>query len=333
MAIDIPLPKSPMQAFLESLNTASAVGHRFMEPRLRREEIAARKQATDLANAFRLQQLQQQAQQHMENLGLRQRQEERLGAMIPYEQALNARRLEKLNMELDPDKKADYTKRFMEGIGIKDYSAITPGQRAQLAIGGVKLPEVKETPEQKQQRMIATATAVDTAKTDKKEADKILASAQGLIPHIGTLYRLQQIAKKKPKLFGVSTKIADTLGLTKDPDVGAYISGSQRLQSELAQEASKHSGYGIYNLVGAAKPNISKAHAFNIGALSDIEKTMRTSFDLMKKSYESKSGQKFPYSFDQYYKELEDQQDKPQDKKSSPEEKILRVNPVTGKLE
>jgi hypothetical protein len=166
------------------------------------------------------------------------------------------------------------------------------------------LASMPETPEQKHQGAINQAVSIDEAKATRKKIDDIEKTAQALLPYIGKVNTIEDILERKPDLVGRTTQLADLLGMTKDEDVGTFLSAAQTLQAHMAKELSSRGGFGVSKLVEQAKPNLGKSSAYNKGVIKDLKDSMKESFSQMKQEYERLSpGKKFPYNFEQYFQE------------------------------
>jgi hypothetical protein len=124
--------------------------------------------------------------------------------------------------------------------------------------------------------------------------------------------------------------LADLLGLTKDEDVGTFLSAAQALQAHMAKEMSSRGGYGVSKLVEQAKPNLGKSTAYNTGVVKELKQGMRESFNQLASEYKRLTGKKLPYDFEQYFQEetgMGADVAKPTGKKR------LKFNPATGRLE
>jgi hypothetical protein len=176
---------------------------------------------------------------------------------------------------------------------------------AKKHLGFDPLATVPETPEQKHAGAINQAISIDEAKATRKKLDEIEKTAQALLPYLGKVNTIADILKRKPDLAGRTTQLADLLGMTKDEDVGTFLSAAQALQAHMAKEMSSRGGYGVSKLVEQAKPNLGKSTAYNAGVIKDLKQSMKESFEQMKSEYERLSnGKKFPYNFEQYFKEV-----------------------------
>lgn len=183
----------------------------------------------------------------------------------------------------------------------------------QMVVGGLlkkksgynPFAPVPETPDQKHAGAINQAVSIDEAKATRKKLDEIEKTAQALLPYLGKVNTIGDILKRKPDLAGRTTQLADILGMTRDEDVGTFLSAAQALQAHMAKEMSSRGGYGVSKLVEQAKPNIGKSTQYNKGVIKDLKQSMKESFEQMKSEYERLSnGKKFPYNFEQYFKEV-----------------------------
>ncbi len=159
-----------------------------------------------------------------------------------------------------------------------------------------------ETPDEKELHAVSRATSVAEAKSNIKKLDEIEKTAQALLPYVGKVNTIGEILERKPELAGRTTQLADFLGMTKDEDVGKFLSAAQALQAHMAKEMSSRGGYGVSKLVEQAKPNLGKSTAYNKGVIQELRQGMKESFEQMKTEYERLSGgRKFPYNFEQYF--------------------------------
>lgn len=210
---------------------------------------------------------------------------------------------------------------------------LSPQQRREIALNaaGIKIPKITETPQQKRAADAQSKLDVDEIKATRKKIDEIEKTAQALLPYVGKVNTIEDILKRKPELAGRTTQLADLLGMTKDEDVGTFLSSAQALQAHMAKEMSSRGGYGVAKLVEQAKPNIGKSTAYNKGVIKELKQSMKDSFTQMKQEYERLSGKKFPYNFEQYFQEQTGVSTTGSDKKSSGSR--LKFNPSTGRLE
>lgn len=193
------------------------------------------------------------------------------------------------------------------------------------------LMPLPETPEEKHAGAINQAISIDEAKANRKKIDEIEKTAQALLPYLGKVNTIEDILKRKPNLTGRTTQLADLLGMTKDEDVGKFLSAAQALQAHMAKEMSSRGGYGVSKLVEQAKPNYAKSSAYNTGVVKELKEGMRNSFNQLASEYKRLTGKKLPYDFEQYFQEetgMGGNIAKPAGNK-----KRLKFNPITGRLE
>jgi hypothetical protein len=190
------------------------------------------------------------------------------------------------------------------------------------------LAPTAQTPEEKKELAIDQALSIDEAKANRKKIDEIEKTAQALIPFIVKAKTIKDILNRNPKLTGPSTALADMLGLSRDTDVGTFISAAQSLQGKMAHELGSRGGYGLATLVEKGKPNIGKSNEFNVGVTEEILESMHDSFLQMKQEYERLSNKPFPYNFEQYFEKATGTE-----KAKRANKKRVKFNLVTGRLE
>jgi len=331
MATGIPLPGMPGQSFLSGLNSGSSMFTRMIQPVLERErqkqldehfkqEMELRKQAAARAGSMdplRRMILEQQLQSlknkndpmyevnQMKNL---------MGALtggqgggqMPQEQMPTQEMGEGMGM-FSPEGLGEAQQQAPEpaaeqGTGM-DFNALRNNPLVRGLFKhkyGIDLGA--ETPTEKEQHAVSRATSVAEAKSNIKKLDEIEKTAQALLPYLGKVNTIGDILERKPELAGRTTQLADFLGMTKDEDVGKFLSAAQALQAHMAKEMSSRGGYGVSKLVEQAKPNLGKSTAYNKGVIQELRQGMKESFDQMKQEYERLSGgKKFPYNFEQYF--------------------------------
>jgi len=162
---------------------------------------------------------------------------------------------------------------------------------------------IPQTSEEKDKSAINRAITIDEAKANRKKIDEIEKTSRDLLPYISKVNTIEDILKRKPELVGRTTQLADALGMTKDEDVGKFLSAAQSLQTHLTKLAGSQGGARLFKMVEQAKPNIGKSSAYNIGVTKELKESMRNAFDEMKEEYERLGNKKFPYNFEQYFDE------------------------------
>jgi len=293
MALNIPIPGLPADALLRGVNTGGGLYSRIMQPILEREQQEIRKR-----------QLEEQKRQFAEQMGLRREQFARSGQNMDLQRAILGEQLQNLQHKNDPNWEMNNFINFSKKLGGIENIKSNPMLKGLIKHAyGVDLD--KESPEQKNQSYVDRAISIDEAKSNRKKLDEIEKTAQSLLPFANNIQTIENILTNKPDITGRSTQIADALGLTKDKDVGAFISAAQNLQAHMAKELSNRGGYGVSKLVEQGKPNIGKSAAFNKGVIQELKISMKESFNQMKNEYERLSnGKKFPYDFEKYFKEI-----------------------------
>lgn len=317
----IPLPGNGMQGFNQGLTGMNSLFSQLIAQQATKEQMDRLRQMLPLEK--------QMKQAQISHMGA-------ADAMLPLQRMLYMEQLKKAQMENDPTAQLEYLKKIQEGLGNGSPQGDASNANAILA-GFLKhkfgIDMTKETPEQKESRAVDQAVSIDEAKTNRKKLDDIEATARALIPYAQANQRLEEILTRKPELPGRLTGLADQIGLTKDEDVGAFISGTQKLQSKMAKELSSRGGYGVSRLVEQAKPNIAKSSAYNKGVIKELKQEMKSSFDEMKSEYERLAKKPFPYSYDEYFKDALLPQAQAAQGNTSAQKKVMRFNPATGRLE
>lgn len=299
MTLNIPMPDLPGNSFLKGIDTGSTMFSRLMQPALEREKqkqldqhflqrLIADREAAERSQAFQ-------------------------SRFDPLTKSIMQQKLQGLTQKNDPNyelnKFMNAAKAFGGGEGginpemLKQNPLLRGFFKHQL--GFDPLATIPETPEQKHAGAINQAISIDEAKSNRKKLDEIEKTAQALLPYLGKVNTIADILKRKPDLAGLTAPLANMLGMTKDEDVGTFLSAAQALQAHMAKEMSSRGGYGVSKLVEQAKPNLGKSTAYNTGVIKDLKQSMKESFEQMKSEYERLSnGKKFPYNFEQYFKEV-----------------------------
>ncbi len=339
MALNIPMPDLPGNSLLKGIDTGSTLFSRIMQPQLQRErqkqlaqqfeqEMALKKAQfarsgsnLDLQRAILGQQLEHlkhandpmyefnqfKALQNMMTGGDQGAPQGQMMAQAPSEemgQGLGAYSPEGLQdaQNTQPEAPAN------NALNSSNNDMLGAMRQNPLLRGFFKhkfgYDPLSETPEEKNQAYINKAISIDEAKANHKKIDEIEKTAQALLPYIGKVNTIEDILKRKPDLVGPTTQLADFLGMSKDTDVGTFLSAAQALQAHMAKEMSSRGGYGVSKLVEQAKPNIGKSTAYNQGVIKELKQSMKESFEQMKAEYERLSNKKFPYNFEQYFNEL-----------------------------
>ncbi len=340
MATGIPLPGMPGQSFLQGINSGSGMFSRMIQPTLEREkqrqldehfkqEMELRKQAAARAGSMdplRRMILEQQLQ------GLKNKNDPMYevnqmkalmgmlsggqgGGQMPQESAPTQEMGQGMGM-FSPEGLADQGMPSVDNGSQMPPNTPNPAQGGGMDMAALKNnPLVRglfkhkfgidlgaETPDEKEQHAVNRATSVAEAKSNIKKLDEIEKTAQALLPYVGKVNTIGEILERKPELAGRTTQLADFLGMTKDEDVGKFLSAAQALQAHMAKEMSSRGGYGVSKLVEQAKPNLGKSTAYNKGVIQELRQGMKESFEQMKSEYERLSGgRKFPYNFEQYF--------------------------------
>lgn len=320
MATGIPLPGERGEALLRGIDTGSSMFSRMMQPVLEREK-------------------QKQAEEHFkQQMAMRQAEFARSGANSGIQRQILEQQLATLKNNNDPMHKIKEFQMMQNMLGGNTSSQgemnFEAMQKNPMLRGFFKqqfgfdpLAEAPQTPAQKKEDKINTAISIDEAKSNRKKKDEIEKIAQALLPFIGHANTIDEILTNKPDLTGRGTALADYLGITRDEDVGKFLSASQELQSKMAKQFGERGGYGLAKLVEQAKPNIGKSSAFNKGVISELKSGMRESFNNLNTEYKRLTGEKLPYDFEKYFKE-----EMAAEKKES-STKRLKFNPATGRLE
>lgn len=306
MTLNIPMPDLPGNSFLKGIDTGGALFSRLMQPRLERErQVLDREKQKQLDQHF-LQKLMAEKEAAERSQAFQSR-------FDPQKMAIMQQQLLGLKQRNDPNYELN---KFMhaakvfgggsEGMNL-DQLKQNPLLRGffKHQLGFDPLAPTPLSPDEKIQSEIEKATKIDEAKSNRKKLDEIEKTAQALLPYLGKVNTIADILKRKPDLAGLTAPVANMLGMTKDEDVGTFLSAAQALQAHMAKEMSSRGGYGVSKLVEQAKPNLGKSTAYNIGVIKDLKQSMKESFEQMKSEYERLSnGKKFPYNFEQYFKEV-----------------------------
>lgn len=331
MTLNIPMPDLPGNSFLKGIDTGSTMFSRLMQPALEREKqkqldqhflqkLMAEKEAAERSQAFQSRfDPQKMAIMQQQLLGLKQRND-------PMYEINQYKALEDMFKKRGGISNTMLTQELGEGLGVYSPEGLQAAPKqarndginlellkahpmlrgfAKKHLGFDPLATIPETPEQKHAGAINQAISIDEAKSNRKKLDEIEKTAQALLPYLGKVNTIADILKRKPDLAGLTTPLANMLGMTKDEDVGTFLSAAQALQAHMAKEMSSRGGYGVSKLVEQAKPNLGKSTAYNTGVIKDLKQSMKESFEQMKSEYERLSnGKKFPYNFEQYFKEV-----------------------------
>ena len=314
MALNIPMPSLPGESFLKGMEQGGNMYTRIMNP------ILAREKQQQLENHFQ------------EQLKLSKAAAGRNAQLFPY-------RLQELK---DKHAASEFERTMMSKLlsgdsGGDDQSGLLSALSQNPILRGWykhkfgfdPLAAPKETAEEKQKLAIDKAITVDEAKAARKRAEDIENTARDLMTYAGDVQTIEGILNKKPNITGRSTQFADSLGLTKDEDVGKFISAAQSLQSHMAKAMSSRGGYGVAKLVEQGKPNIGKSGSFNKGVTAELKQKMKSSFEQMNDEYFKLKGQNLPFNFKQFY----ENEVGSLNSESKSNKKRIRYNPSTGRLE
>lgn len=362
MALNIPNTGAPGEGFLKGLDSGGSLFQKIMAPRIAREQLQQKQQQFMQELALR----KQAEARMGANSGLTREilQQQLLGLKHKNDPNYEFQQFQALQNMMasggqnqsgmsSPQQMPQPTQGMGEGMGMFSPEGLQEAQQQQPSTkpqtqGGLNLEmfrqhpmlrgwakkhlgydplaQVPQTPQEKEQMAVNQAVSIDEAKSTRKKLDEIEKTAQALLPYLGKVNTIDDILQRKPELAGRTTQLADIMGMTKDEDVGTFLSAAQNLQAHMAKEMSSRGGYGVSKLVEQAKPNIGKSTAYNKGVIKELKAGMKESFNQMKSEYERLSnGKKFPYNFEQYFNEVTGSE--------AASKKRLKFNPATGRLE
>lgn len=98
MAINLPMPALPLANLNQSIATGGNLFQQMMNPVIQRENM------------------QREWQTHLDNLALQQQQENRLGAMLPYQKEMMRLQLEAAQRQADPQKALEYQQQWQNAV-------------------------------------------------------------------------------------------------------------------------------------------------------------------------------------------------------------------------
>lgn len=324
------MPDLPGNALLKGLDTGGALFTRLMQPRLAREQQVLEREKQKQLDQHFLQKLMAEKEAAERSQAFQSRFDPQKMAIM-QQQLLGLKQRNDPNYELN--KFMNAAKAFGGENGGVDVEQLkkNPLLRGffKHKLGFDPLATAPQSPDEKIQSEIEKATKIDEAKANRKKIEEIENTARALLPFAGNVQTIEDILTRKPGITGRTTQLADTLGLTRDEDIGRMISAAQNLQAHMAKEMSSRGGYGVSKLVEQGKPNIGKSEAFNKGVISELKDTMKSAFEQMDADYMRLKGEHLPFNFQQFYKS----QVGDTGNTNTSSQKRLKYNPKTGGLE
>ncbi|HWW39676.1 hypothetical protein [Pedobacter sp.] len=309
MALGIPLPGSFGEALNQGVNTGSSMFARIMEPILKREQLA------------------QQMKIHKDALALQQASAGRAAALAPLHQQLAQLQIQKAQMESDPTKKLAYIQTILQGLhggqslpnaepmspmsgsGMPNLEEIgsppvkapspqqlqqggfnfTPEEQMALNMAGIKLPQIRETPQQKRFADLESKLKLEEAKTANKAKviqDKEKISAKKDIPVLENSLKgvdeLINIAKNNPEMFGKTFLPELYAKTTKNKNFGVWQNLIADRIAGLEMKLSSRGNIVALKLAQALKPSHAESQQVAIGKLESMKKELLSSIERSK---------------------------------------------------
>lgn len=322
MALNIPLPGTPLQGLMQGVTTGGNLYSKIMNPILEREkqkqlenhfqEQLKLSKAAAARNAqlfpYRLQELQ-------DKHGAAQFERNMMAQLMGGGSAASGQQM-RIPTQETGEGMGMFSPEGLQDMQSMNHSNSSNGGLNERILGALKqnpmlrgwfkhkfnYDPLAETSDEKNQHAVNKAISIEEAKSNIKKLDEIEKTAQALMPYVGKARTVADILKRKPELTGRLTQLANFLGLTKDEDVGTFLSATQSLQAHMAKEMSQRGGYGVAKLVEQGKPNLGASGAYNRGVTKELLEGMKKSFEQMKSEYERLSGgKKFPYDFESFF--------------------------------
>jgi hypothetical protein len=332
MALNIPMPGAPGQSFLRGIDTGGNLFSRMMQPVLSREkmnqlgqqfqqeqaqkqdqfmqELALRKQAEARMGAnmgLNRQLLQQQIMEHelktnpkklFEFIQAIKSQGNQMQGMPSAQQPMTPFGGSGMpsSEEIDNPYLVNTPQKQSQSTGLFDN--LTPEQQMALGFAGIKIPTVKENPNQKRYAELQNKIQLEKYKTQQKKAleqeksdlkiaskrQEVIDSAKNDLPHLEStldaLEKMKKIATNNPDLFGHSgimgfgaqgaaERFANT---TDNPNAGAWQTyGLGPIVAAESKMSSKGNQLALKQAL-ANKPNFAETQSV---ALAKIKASIK----------------------------------------------------------
>jgi hypothetical protein len=178
-------------------------------------------------------------------------------------------------------------------------------------IGGIKIPEVKtsiqdgvryDTYPNGEVRAFKVGKSSDEKNQDKlnqKRAGDLIAGGNLLNKYSQNAVALSNLLSKKD-VTGNIPALQNFLNLSGE-DVGTFNENATPLVGSLAKDISQRGGAVVAKMAQAAKPQLSKSRAYNVGVLNSLHKQTYRSYQEAKQEYESITGKPYPIKLDKFY--------------------------------
>jgi hypothetical protein len=234
MALNIPMPGQPGEAFLSGLDTGSAMFQRMMQPQIQREDMA------------------RQWRQHLDDLALRQQAAGRAQSLFDLERQMKELELEKARRSMDPQAQREYLDRVRQAFGSQapregvpsagaaspDFSTVaTPmistalgnmslQEAQQIAAAGIPIPGLQEglKAHYEGQQALSKETAKESVK-QQAEAGAILSEVEEGLGAIGRIHQLRDNYAKEAAEKGYKPRYGIGAMQRTDPDAWERYKG------------------------------------------------------------------------------------------------------------
>jgi hypothetical protein len=141
---------------------------------------------------------------------------------------------------------------------------------------------------------------VQTQQENRKKIEEMNKTHKAIEPDLKSLERLHDLLEKNKNLTGLGKATLEKIPYFKsNGDLGAFNAAATPLQGGLASQLTKggHPGYGVLNIVSAAKPNASYSAAYNQQIIKELARHYKDTYKQMNEEYETLHGEKNHYKF------------------------------------
>ncbi len=152
-----------------------------------------------------------------------------------------------------------------------DAYGLSPDEQMALSMAGVKLPTIKETPQQKMQREIQTKSIEAQNAADVKETAALKNDLPQLEASLKSVQELKRIAKDNPKMFG-HTFLPDLWAKTNNiKDFGRWQNLISDAIVNLEQKMSSRGNVVALKMSSQLKPTHAEQQEVAQGKLDSME--------------------------------------------------------------
>jgi len=162
----------------------------------------------------------------------------------------------------------------------------------------------RETPQQKEERMVNTAARIAAKKDEiaierenRKEAVKIENSVDPIIKSSNLVNEAISILKKNPNITGMKNYLGKKTKLSKNEELARLDTIFGKIQAEMSKYAAARPGAQSLKWAENIKANIFNTNKYNLGMLEQMLTDSKNDYEYENQRYMQKVNKKLPVNF------------------------------------